>query len=531
MNCPKCHHDNPHDSRFCLKCGSPMEQACPRCGHALPQDARFCNHCGCDLLKTQSPPLDGPSPRPYTPSFLAEKILTIRSAIEGERKLVTVLFADVVNFTSLSEKLDPTEVHEIMDGCFKILLDEIHKYEGTVNQFTGDGVMALFGAPLAHEDHGVRACHAALAIQQALTSFTERVRQKHGVEFRMRIGLNSGPVVVGAIGDDLRMDYTALGDTINLASRVEGLAEPGTTYVCEETYRLARGIFNFEALGKRTVKGKAEAVPIYRLISLKPESHRPRPGAERAIYSRMVGRDSELEKLELQVMKAVNGQGSVVNIVGEAGIGKSRLVAELKSCDAMKWVRLLEGRAISIGRNLSYHPIIDLLKQWMGVREDDDHGATFEKLQYAVRDIAAEEVGELVPFVATLMGIPLWGKYAERVKELQGEALEKLILKSLRDLLVRGAERTPLVIVMEDLHWADTTSIELLESLFRLAQTQRILFLNLFRPGFAETGERIRNALKEKLSVYHLDMFLGPLDEQACRALIGGMLSTWQEMP
>ena len=508
-----------------------MEQACPRCGHALPQDARFCNLCGCDLQKIQSPPLDGPSPRPYTPSFLAEKILTIRSAIEGERKLVTVLFADVVNFTSMSEKLDPTEVHEIMDGCFKILLDEIHKYEGTVNQFTGDGVMALFGAPMAHEDHGVRACHAALGIQQVLEPFRERVRKKHGVEFRMRIGLNSGPVVVGAIGDDLRMDYTALGDTINLASRVEGLAEPGTTCVCEETYRLAHWMFNFEALGKRTVKGKAEAVPIYRLHSLKPESQRPRRGTDRAICSKMVGRDSELEKLELQVMKAVRGLGSVVNIIGEAGIGKSRLVAELKGRDAMKRVKLLEGRAISIGRNLSYHPIIDLLKQWIGVRVNDDPGAAFDKLQYVVRDIAAEEAGELVPFVATLMGIPLWGRYAERVKGLEGEALEKLILKSLRDLLVRGAERTPLVIVMEDLHWADTTSIQLLESLFRLAETQRILFLNLFRPGFAATGERIRNALKEKLSVYHLDMFLGPLDEKACTALIGGMLSTWQQTP
>jgi class 3 adenylate cyclase len=509
-----------------------LEMACPACGKANPPGSRFCGGCGQSLAAPKAAPnLDYSHPNSYTPRFLAEKILTSRSSVEGERKIVTVLFADVVNFTSMSEKLDPEKIQGIMDDCFKILMDEVHRYEGTVNQFLGDGVMALFGAPLAHEDHGVRACHAALAIQQALGPFAEMVRQEHSVEFRMRTGLNSGPVVVGTIGDDLRMDYTAVGDTVNLASRIQGLAEAGTTYVSEETHRLAQGMFDFEALGKRTVKGKAEAVPIYRLHSLKPESHRPRPGAERAIYSKMVGRDVELKNLELQVMKAVNGKGSVVNIIGEAGIGKSRLVAELKIRDAMKWVRLLEGRAISIGRNLSYHPIVDLLKQWMGARENDDPGTTFDRLQQAVRDIAAEEADELVPFVATLMGIPLWGRYAERVKGLEGEALERLILKSLRDLLVRGAERTPLVIVMEDLHWADTTSIELLESLFRLAQTQRILFLNLFRPGFTETGERIRNALKEKLSVYHLDMFLGPLDEQACRALIGGMLSTWQETP
>jgi class 3 adenylate cyclase len=447
--------------------------------------------------------------------------------IEGERKLVTVLFADVAHYTGISSRLEPEQVHGILSGCFKILMDEIHKYEGTVNQFTGDGVMALFGAPLAHEDHAIRACHAALAIQQALEPYTERMREDHGIEFQMRIGLNSGPVVVGGIGDNLRMDYTATGDTTNLAFRIQGLAEAGTTCVGEETYQLTRGMFHFEALDKRTVKGKAEAISVYKLLSPRSEAHRPRLGAERTIYSKMVGRDRELEKLELQVLKAVNGQGSVVNIVGEAGIGKSRLVAELKGRETVKRVNLLEGRAISIGRNLSFHPIIDLLKQWTGIREDDDPGAVFQKLQQAVRDLAPQEAGELVPFVATLMGISLWGKYAERVKGLEGEALERLILKSFRDLLIKAAERTALVIVMEDLHWADTSSLELLETLFRLAETQRILFLNVFRPGFPETGERIRKALKERLPVYHLEMVLEPLDERMCEALIGNMLTTW----
>ena len=224
---PNCGFQNVQGSVFCGKCSSSLqvEIVCRNCGAKPPQDYDFCNVCGHDLSQPEeTPPIDYSQPQSYTPKFLAEKILTTRSSIEGERKLVTVLFADVANYTSMSEKLDPEEVHQIMDGCFKILMDEIHRYEGTINQFTGDGVMALFGAPVAHEDHAQRACHAALAIQRAIGDTGRRSEKDYGVEFKMRIGLNSGPVIVGAIGDDLRMDYTAVGDTTNLASRMESMA-------------------------------------------------------------------------------------------------------------------------------------------------------------------------------------------------------------------------------------------------------------------------------------------------------------------
>jgi len=227
MKCPKCQFENPEGSAFCGQCGSSLrlEVACPNCGAKTASNFKFCNKCGHPLsLPREAPPVDRSAPRSYTPKFLADKILTSRSALEGERKLVTVLFADVANYTSLSEKLDPEEVHRIMDGCFQILMTEIHRYEGTINQFTGDGVMALFGAPLAHEDHAIRACHAALAIQKAMESYGERIQREYDLPFRLRIGLNSGPVVVGSIGDDLRMDYTAIGDTTNLASRMQSLA-------------------------------------------------------------------------------------------------------------------------------------------------------------------------------------------------------------------------------------------------------------------------------------------------------------------
>jgi hypothetical protein len=208
MRCPECQFENREGAKFCKKCGAKLELACPKCNSALTADSIFCDECGYDLRKpVKVPPVDYSQPQFYTPKFLAEKILTTRSSIEGERKLVTVLFADIANYTSMSEKLDPEEIHQIMDGFFKILMDEIHKYEGTINQFTGDGIMAIFGAPVSHEDHAQRACYAALLIQKAIGDYGATVEKDCGIEFKMRIGLNSGPVIVGSIGDDLRMDW------------------------------------------------------------------------------------------------------------------------------------------------------------------------------------------------------------------------------------------------------------------------------------------------------------------------------------
>jgi tetratricopeptide (TPR) repeat protein len=306
---------------------------------------------------------------------------------------------------------------------------------------------------------------------------------------------------------------------------MEEIAEAGSTYVSKETFRLTEGLFQFETLGKKAVKGKKKAIPVYKVLSRKERVYRPRLGSERVIFSEMVGRNRELDKLELQVMKAINGEGSVVNIIGEAGIGKSRLVAELKKREVVKKVALFEGRAISIGRKLSFHPIIDLLKQWARMREDDGEAAALGKLETAVRNICPEEFYEILPFVATLMGMKLSGRYAERVEGIEGEALEKLILKSVRELLIEATELTPLVIVAEDLHWADTSSIELIESLFRLAETQRILFINVFRPGHKETGERIVETIKEKLPVYYVEIALKPLEEKISEALITNVLN------
>ena len=254
MKCPGCHADNREGIRFCEECGAKLELACPKCGASTPPGKKFCGQCGSPLAEAKPVhPVDYSRPQTYTPKFLADKILTSRQSIEGERKLVTVLFADLANYTAMSEKLDPEEVHQIMDGCFKILMDEVHKYEGTVDKFTGDGVMALFGAPIAHEDHARRACYAALGIQKALDAYGDRVKEESKIAFKMRVGLNSGPVMVGAVGSDLRMDYTAVGDTVNLASRMETLADPGAILVSKETHKLARDFFKFRPLGKKAV--------------------------------------------------------------------------------------------------------------------------------------------------------------------------------------------------------------------------------------------------------------------------------------
>ena len=267
MKCPKCQTENPEGTKFCGECGQKFEIKCPKCGFSNSSFFKFCGECGYQL--TQPPEasrVDYSAPQSYTPKHLADKILTTRSVIEGERKLVTVMFADVADFTSFSEKLDPEDVHRIMDGCCRILVDAIHHFEGTVGEFRGDGVMALFGAPIAHEDHAQRACHAALAIQQALVPYGEEVQRKYGMEFKMRIGLNSGTVVVGSIGDDLRMDYTAMGDTTNLAARMETSAQPGTVLVSKNIYRQTKQFFEFQPLGEIQIKGKEEPVEAYQLL-------------------------------------------------------------------------------------------------------------------------------------------------------------------------------------------------------------------------------------------------------------------------
>jgi class 3 adenylate cyclase len=399
--------------------------------------------------------------------------------MEGERKTVTVLFADVANYTSLSEKLDPEEVLQIMNGCFKVLTNETHEHEGTINQFTGDGVMAIFGAPVAHEDHAQRACYAALAIQEAVEEYGEKVQKDYGVEFQMRIGLNSGPVIVGTIGDDLRMDYTAVGDTTNLASRMESLADPGAILVSKDTFRLVRDFFEFESLGSVAVKGKEKLQEAYRL--LKAGRVETRIGASVAKgLTRFVGRKNSLTTLREALEEVEAGSGRVVGIVGEAGVGKSRLLLEFIILLVRSKYTYLEGRCLHFGSSMSYLPFLDILRSFF---EIDDGDREFVIKKKMAEKIAAldEKLESALPPLMELLSVKVDD---EAFLKLGPQQRRERTFEAIRDVLIRASQERPLILAIEDLHWIDKTSEEFLDYLIGWMAGARILLVLLYRPEY-----------------------------------------------
>src|SRR2546430_8603996 len=376
MTCPRCQDENPPGSNFCLGCGARLGATCGACGNDLPVGSRFCNKCGIPVSGESAGQARFPSPESYTPKHLVEKILTSRTALEGERKQVTVLFVDVSGFTSLSERVNPEEVHRLMSRAFDLMLAEVHRYEGTVNQFLGDGIMALFGAPIAHEDHARRAVQAALGIGRALEDY-QRDLVPRGISFRARQGLNTGLVVVGSIGSDLRMDYTAVGDTTNVAARLQQAAQPGRVLMSEATHRLAGDYFTAQPLGELSLKGKVEPVRAWAVEAAR-DLTRLEAGAQRGLTA-LVGRERELRALEDAYDEAREGHGQVVFVVGEPGIGKSRLLYEFRQRAADADWR--EGHCVSFGRATAFHPLVDLLKRWLGIEERDADDVATAKLE------------------------------------------------------------------------------------------------------------------------------------------------------
>jgi len=426
-----------------------------------------------------APPVDYSQPQTYTPKFLADKILTTRGSIEGERKLVTVLFADVANYTSISEKLDPEEVHQIMDGCFKVLMDEIHRYEGTIDKFTGDGVMALFGAPVSHEDHAQRACYAALAIQRAIEEYGEKIKKECGVEFKMRVGLNSGPVIVGSIGNDLRMDYTAIGDTTNLASRMESMARPGTVLVSADTHRMARDFFKFEPLGKVEVKGKEAPLEAYQLIEAGEVETRIEAAVARGL-TRFVGRKREITALKEAFEKAKSGSGQVVGIVGEAGVGKSRLLLELRGMLRQKEYTHYEGRCLHYGGSMAYLPFLDILRSYFDIKEGEREFVIKKKMKENITQLD-EKLKGILPPLQDILSLKVED---EEYLKLEPQQRRVKIFEAIRDLLIRESQNRPLILAVEDLHWIDKTSEEFLDYLIGSMANAHILMMLLYRPEY-----------------------------------------------
>ncbi len=454
---------------------------CAKCGSENPHNYNFCNTCGHDLRKTKtsSSEFNYTEPHSYTPKYLADKILTTRSSIEGERKFVTVLFADVANFTSISERLDPEEVHQIMDGCLKILMDEIHKYEGTINQFTGDGVMALFGAPVACEDHAQRACYAAITIQNALDQYGKEMGLKFDIQFRMRVGMNSGLVVVGSIGDDLRMDYTAVGDTTNLAARMENAANPGSILISENTQKLVRDFFELEPLGEIKVKGKEKPQKTFQL--LKTGDVETRIGASVAKgLTRFVGRKNSMSILMNVFAKIKSRSGQIVGIVGEAGVGKSRLLLEMRNMLPLDEFEYLEGRCLQYGGSILYLPILDILRSIFDINDDDKEFVVKRKINDVVSNLNGP-FSSLNPSFQDILSLKVDDK--DYIKLEPKEKREK-IFEAIRDLLIRMSQDKSLVIAVEDLHWIDKTSEEFLNYFIDWLANTKILLILLYRPEY-----------------------------------------------
>jgi class 3 adenylate cyclase/tetratricopeptide (TPR) repeat protein len=430
-------------------------------------------------LVEESAAIDYSKPESYTPKSLADKILATRSSIEGERKLVTVFFADVANYTAMFENLDPDEVHQIMDGCFKILMDEIHKYEGTITEFTRDGAIALFGAPIAHEDHAQRACRSALDIQRAMEGYGEKIRKDYGLDFRLRIGLSSGSVIVGFIGDDLRMHYTAIGDTVNIASMMEGLAEPGSVLVSRDTHRLVVDFFRFEPLGTVIVKGKEELQEAYELISPSGVETHFAASVARGL-TRFVGRRNSMAALMEAYEKVKEGSGQVVGIVGEAGVGKSRLLLEFRGRIPHEEFIYLEGRCIHFGGVMAYLPFLDILRSYFEIKEGEQELLIKRKMRERVRKLD-EELQSILPPLQDLLSLKVED---EEYLKLEPKQRRERIFEALRDLFMRLSQESILILVVEDLHWIDKTSEEFLDYLIGWLANAKILLILLHRPEY-----------------------------------------------
>ena len=345
MKCPRCQQDNPPQAKFCLECATPLAPRCANCGTQLPAAAKFCFECATPV----APASRFGSPDSYTPKHLAERIINSKTAMEGERKQVTVLFADLKGSMELLADRDPEDARKLLDPVLEHMMEAVHRYEGTVNQVMGDGIMALFGAPLAHEDHAARACFAALRMQETIGQYADGVRRSFGINVQIRVGLNSGEVVVRAIGSDLHMDYTAVGQTTNLAARMEQLARPGTILMTGATLALVEGYVEVKALGPVPVKGVAEPIEVFEATGAGTARTRFQAAARRGL-TRFVGRDTEMEQLHRVLQLAADGHGQVAAIVGEAGVGKSRLVYELTHSHRVQGWLVLGSASVSTAR-------------------------------------------------------------------------------------------------------------------------------------------------------------------------------------
>jgi class 3 adenylate cyclase len=443
---------------------------------------------------------------------------------DSERRQATMMFADISSLRALSEHLSADEMMRLLNACFSEMAATVARHGGVIDKYVGECMMALFGVPNAIEDAPKRAVNAAIEIRNRLSRLSEDERLPYPVE--PHIGISTGLVIAGEIGGRVKRTYTVMGDSANLASRLKDAAALGSIYVSSDTYRYTRDAFAYRTLDPLTLKGKAEPVQAYEVLSVTEHVHRAKvAGAERMIFSEMVGREQELGRITKCLFELLDGRGGIISLSGEAGLGKSRLLAEVTTRVASMDVTMLEGRSLSIGQSLSFHPFIDLLRHWATISEDDPEVQAASKLEEAIAALFPDQVSEIFPFIASLMGFRLSGAHADRLTGIDGDALQRLIFKTVRVLFEAIATRRPLLLVFEDLHWADLSSVTLLESLLRLVTDHRILFINVFRPQFPDTADRISRAARAQYAAQHVEIALEGLDVSHTKALIRNLLN------
>ncbi len=543
MICPRCRTENPPHAKFCLECAAPLREVrCASCGAQLPAAAKFCLECAhptypanpaiAEPVAARAPvvqpvtaqavathPVAAATPQPrfasptsYTPKHLAEKILTSKSAIEGERKQITVLFADLKGSMELLGDRDPEDARKLLDPVLELMMEAVHRYEGTVNQVLGDGIMALFGAPVAHEDHAVRACYAALRMQESVKRHAEEIFRSHGVLIQIRVGINSGGVVVRAIGSDLQMDYTAVGQTTHLAARVEQLAAPGSILLAPMTLQLAEGYIQVTSRGPVPVKGLADPIEVYEIVGPGAVRSRLHAAAARGL-TRFVGRDSEIEQLHQALESAQGGHGQVVAVVGEPGVGKSRLYWEFTHSHRLQGCHVLESGSASYGKATAYLPIIDLLKAYFRIEERHETRTIREKVTGKVLSLDRALEPALSALLA-LLDVPVEDAAWARLDPSQRR---QRTMEAVKGLLLRESQMQPLLLLVEDLQWIDAETESVLDSLVESLPTARLLLLVNYRPEHQHGwGSK----------TYYRQLRLDPLPEQGADDLLTSVLGT-----
>ena len=516
MICPRCQHENGPAAKFCEQCASVLVRVCTNCGTQISPTANFCSHCGHSTGQSAPNYLSARSEvlKPQSAQPPAENVLTATGELVGERKQVSVLFADITGSLALISGQDPESAQAILNPVIEQMIEAVHRYEGTVNRILGDGIMAIFGAPLAHEDHAVRACSAALMMQDSVAKLVDRNNQPLPAPLKIRIGLNSGEVVICAISNELDMEYTVVGETVHMAARMEQMAQPGSILTTKKTVRLVEDYVMARSLGPLPIKGLAETEEVYELIGAGPARTRLQAATIRGL-TQFVGREAELDELRRVQQLVDTGSGQSVAIIGDAGIGKSRLVYEFAHARRMPgllgWL-VLESTSLSHERATSYLPVIELLKSYFGVQDRDDLHEIRRKL--VQKTLALDERLEpILPALLALLDIPVDDQSWHALDPAQRRRRN---IEAVKALLLREARKQPVLLIFEDLHWVDSETRELLDALVSTIASACLMLLVSYRPGYQhdwgskENYRQLRlNALPTRDTGYLLTALLG----------------------